>query len=165
MTTNQIANVALGKPRTKKLIQALAVVSQEVIDIELGSSSAYGRHLLEASMRSMPIVLMYPWFEVGVSFLGVLVEPGVCPFSDCGLDEVFGFSVGSRSIDACSDVPGIEGVALSFEAVGDKTGSVVGHDAAQLDVESSEVFGCLAQEKAGGNRLFIGHHDGEGDAG
>jgi hypothetical protein len=116
-------------------------------------------------MWSMPVVLMYPWHQVCVPMLGVLVEPCVGPFSDSGLDESFGFSVCARGIDAGADVSSIEGMALSFEAVGDKAGPVIGHDAAYSDVESREVSRRLTKEKAGGNRLFIRHHGYIGHAG
>ena len=46
--------------------QGLNVVSQQVVDID--SSSADGRHLIEASMWPMPVVLVDPGFEVAVSF-------------------------------------------------------------------------------------------------
>jgi hypothetical protein len=40
----------------------LAVVSQQVVVIDSGSAD--GRILVEASMWSMPVVLMRPWLQV-----------------------------------------------------------------------------------------------------
>ena len=44
----------------------LAVVSQEVVDIESGSAD--GWFLIEASMGSMPVVLVGPWLELAEPF-------------------------------------------------------------------------------------------------
>ena len=57
-------------------------------------------------MWAVPVVLVDPGSRYGCLFRGVLVEPGVGPFADGGLDEAFGFSVGARSVDAGADVFG-----------------------------------------------------------
>jgi hypothetical protein len=59
------------------LNEALAVVSQQVVDIESGSAD--GRILVKASMRAMPVALVDPRFKVIVALLGVLIEAGVGP--------------------------------------------------------------------------------------
>src|ERR1700685_638398 len=84
--------------------RALAVVSQEVVDIELGSCAGDGRHLVEASMRPVPVVLVDPRGEVVESVGGVLVEPSVGPFSNSGLDKSLRLTVSAGSVDACTDV-------------------------------------------------------------
>ncbi len=78
------------------------MVSQEVVDIESGAGD--GRRLSEASMRTVPVVLMDPRFELGVSVLRGLVEASIGPFSDGGLDEALSLAIGARSVDAGADV-------------------------------------------------------------
>jgi len=73
-------------------------------------------------MWSMPVVLVYPRFEAGISFCGVLVEPGVGPFSDGGLDEAFRLAVGSWGVDAGADVLDLKFPASIAEAVGVEKG-------------------------------------------
>lgn len=82
------------------------MVSQEVVDVEPGARD--GRHLSEASMRSVPVVLVDPRFEVRISVLGVLVEASVGPLTDGGLYESFGFFIGAWSVDACTDVADLQ---------------------------------------------------------
>ncbi len=49
-------------------------------------------------MRSMPVVGMQPGAKLVVALVGILVNASVGPFSECGLDEAFGFAVGTWSI-------------------------------------------------------------------
>src|ERR1700733_520765 len=93
--------------------QGLNVVSQEVVYIETGAGD--GRHLSEASMRSVPVVLVDPRFEVRASVLGVLVEASVGPLTDGGLDEPFSFAIGAGSVDAGTDVSDLQCFASSLE--------------------------------------------------
>src|SRR5580658_7253582 len=106
-------------------------------------------------MWSVAGVVVDPGSEAAISFLGVLIEPGVSPFPDSGLDESFGFSVGSWSVDLCALVFDSEPCAFGLEQVGDEARPVVGHDAAQGDFMSSEVFRCLAKKKTCRGGLFI----------
>jgi hypothetical protein len=69
------------------------VEAQEVVLIE--ASAADGRRQTEASMRSVPVVLVDPGSEVLFSFGGVLEGAGVGPFAQGGLDEAFGLTVGA----------------------------------------------------------------------
>jgi hypothetical protein len=64
---------------------SLAVVSQEVVNIKVGTGD--GRFLVEARRRAMAIVTEDPRFELCEAFGRVLVEPGVGLFADGGLDE------------------------------------------------------------------------------
>src|SRR5579862_5368082 len=143
--------------------RVLSVVSQEVVHIEAGTGD--GRFLVEAGVRAVPVVGVDPGFEMGEALGGILVEPGVGPFTDGGLDEAFGFAVGARSVDARANVFELKIAAGLSEEVGVKAGTVIGHDAANGDAQASEVSRGLAQECAGGNRLFVGQQGGESDAG
>jgi hypothetical protein len=71
----------------------LGVVSQEVVDIE--ACSADGWLLVEASMGTVPVVLVCPDGQPGSSVLRVLIDACVGPLVDRGLDEAFCFSVGA----------------------------------------------------------------------
>src|SRR5271168_1084558 len=113
-------------------------------------------------MGSVPVVLVDPWFEAAVSFCGVLIEAGIGPFPDGGLDEALGLAVGARGVDAGADVFESEVTAGIAEPIGIEAGAVVGHHWAELDVVAGEVGGGLAEEAAGGGCLFIRHH---GDVG
>src|SRR5487761_1309941 len=143
----------------------LDVVSQEVVDIGVGPGAADGRHLIEASMRSMPVVLVYPRGEMVESIFGVWVEPDVGPFADGGLDEALRLAVGAGSVDAGADMFDIEFPAGEGEAMGIEARAVIGHDAPHLDAEPGEVSHSLVQETCRGSGFFIRHHGGEGDAG
>src|SRR5580658_3680779 len=116
-------------------------------------------------MGAVPVVLVDPFWKGLVPFRGVLIEPCVGPFADGGLYESFCFSVCAWGIDSGADMSSIEGVALGFEQIGDKAGSVIGHDAAHPDVVADEVSRCLAKEKACRSGFFVGHHGHIGHAG
>jgi hypothetical protein len=116
-------------------------------------------------MRAMPIVLVDPRFQMIITLPRVLVEAGVGPFANGGLNKTFGFAVGPRGVDAGTDVSELKLEAGEFKAIGDKAGAVVGHDATQGDVKTSEVSGGLEEKAAGGNGLFIGHHGDLGETG
>ena len=116
-------------------------------------------------MRSMPVVLMDPGSQVAQAFGGVLVETGIGPLADGGLDEAFGFAIGARSVDASAGMAELE-IATGFgKAVGAEAWAVVGHDAADGDAEVGEVGHGLAEEAGRRVGLFIRHHGGKGDAG
>ena len=97
-------------------------------------------------MRSVPVVEVCPGGEMLAPVSGVLVEPGIGPFADGGLDEAFGLAIGSRSVDASTDMFEFEIAAGIAEAVGVEAGSVVGHEAARLDAEALEVGHSLTEE-------------------
>ena len=46
-------------------------------------------------MGAMPVVVMKPRRHLRVTLLGVLIGAGIDPFAEGGLDEAFGFAVGS----------------------------------------------------------------------
>lgn len=52
----------------------------------------------EAGMGPVPVVAMQPYGKLAASMVGVLVGAGVGPFSQRGLDEALGFSIGLRRV-------------------------------------------------------------------
>ena len=103
-----LSDVPSGLNWNLVLTQTLNVVSQEVIDIELESSAADGRQLVEASMRSVPVVLMNPGKQIAKAFGGVLVETGVSPLANGSLDKALGFAVGAWGVDASAGMSELE---------------------------------------------------------
>src|SRR5260221_9053101 len=137
--------------------QGLNVVSQEVVDIELRSGTADWRHLIEASMWPVPVVEMCPGIELFFSFCGVLVEPGIGPFTDSGLDKTFSFSIGAWGVDTGADMFEFEIAAGVAEAVGVEAWSVVGHHALYCDAQPCEVGHGLEQEAGRRDSLLVRH--------
>ena len=145
------------------LLEALDVVSQEVVNIQAGTG--HGRTLAQARMRSMPAVAVNPGCQLGEAFGRVLVEPGVGPFADGSLDEAFGFPVGPRGVDTRADRFDAQAPAVGGEAARTKAGSIIGHHTTNRDTQTSKVSHGLTQEAACGDSFFIRQHGGKGDAG
>jgi hypothetical protein len=99
-------------------------------------------------MRAVPVVLVGPWSEPCGSFRGVLVATRVGPFADSGLDEAFGFSVGTRGVDAGALVGDAEIATGVSEAMGVEARPVVGEHPPHRDAEPVEV-GCGLGQEAG----------------
>jgi hypothetical protein len=113
----------------------------------------------------MPVVEMSPRSQVGESFGRVLVQAGVGPFADGGLDEAFGLAVSARGVNASTNVFELQFVAGLREAVSIKARAVVGHDAAGGDAEASKISHGLAEELAGRSIGFVRQHSREHDTG
>ena len=97
---------------------------------------------------------------------GILIEAGVGPLADGGLDEAFGFAVGAWSVDAGANMFELEFAASGGEAIGVEAGTIVGHDAAHYDAKTGEVQATAWPKKlAGGRGGFIRQHGGESHAG
>jgi len=77
-----------------QLASGLNVVSQEVVNLQAGAR--HRRILAQTSMGSMPVVAVNPRGNLGQAFGGVLVDAGVSPFAEGGLDEAFGLAIGAR---------------------------------------------------------------------
>ena len=83
-----------GQLRDRVLRRAsLAVVPQQVVPIQ--AESADGGDGSETGVRSVPIVAVEPGCEVLGALGGGVVGVGIGPFSQRGLDEAFGLTVGS----------------------------------------------------------------------
>jgi len=57
--------------------------------------------------------------------------------------------------------PELKIAASVSEAMRVEARAIVGHNAADADVELGEVSDGLAKESTGGSRFFVGHHGGE----
>ena len=125
------------------------MVCQEVVDIESGTAD--GWFLIEASVGTMPVVLVDPGSEMAKAFGGVLIETGVSPLADSGLDETLRLAIGARSVDASTDVFEGKITAGLGEQEGAEARTIVGHDAAGANAEMGEVRHGLAEEGAGGS--------------
>ena len=97
----------------------------------------------------MPIVSVQPAGEVLAALFGAVVGACVGPFAQRGLDEAFGFAVGSRGIGPRSDVFHFELSAQFCEAFRAVAGAVVGHDAGEGDSECSEVVQGVDERATG----------------
>ena len=87
----------------------------------------------------MPIVSVQPTGEVLAALAGVVVGACVGPFAQRGLDEAFGFAVGSRGIGSGADMAQFQSSAQFCEVFRAVAGAVVGHDAGEGDSEGLEV--------------------------
>src|SRR6185312_8926816 len=74
----------------------LAVESQEVVPIEARASDRWS--MVEATMRTVPVVVVKPGQKMFLTVLRVSIQAGVGPFAQGGLNEAFGFAVGARGI-------------------------------------------------------------------
>ena len=97
----------------------------------------------------MPIVSVQPAGEVLAALSGAVVGACVGPFVQRGLDEAFGFAVGSRGIGSGSDMSEFQSSAQFCEAFRAVAGAVVGHDAGEGDAEGSEVAQGVEQGATG----------------
>ena len=104
----------------------------------------------------MPIVSVQPTGEVLAALAGVVVGASVGPFAQRGLDEAFGFAVGSRGIGSGADMAQFQSSAQFCEAFRPVAGAVVGHDAGEGDSEGSEVAQGVKQRATGAVRGFAG---------
>ena len=99
------------------------------------------------------------------SFRGVAVDAGIGPFSERGLDEALGLSVGAGRIGACAFRLDTEVLAGAAETMSLVAWTVVGQDAADADAKPS-VPGDGGVEEVGRRGLgLVRVHGGEGDAG
>ncbi len=96
---------------------------------------------------------------------GILIEAGIGPLADSGLNKAFGFAVGAWSVDAGANMFKLEFAASGGEAVGVEAGTIVGHDAAHYDAKTCEVQHRFPKKLAGGRGGFIRQHSGESHAG
>ena len=94
--------------------RALAVVCQEVVDIETGSAD--GWFLVEGGVRSRPVVLVNPRSQMAKAFGGVLVETGVGPLTYGSLDEALGLAIRLGRIWPSEDLAKAEAFASCSEA-------------------------------------------------
>jgi len=74
------------------------VESQEVVPVEARAADRWS--MVEATMRAVPVVVVKPGKKMLVTVLRILIQAGVGPFPQSGLNEAFGFAIGARGIGA-----------------------------------------------------------------
>jgi hypothetical protein len=111
--------------------------------------------VVECSMGSPEIVVV----EVTRQAIGSLdrgwVGAFVGPFAQQGLDEAFGFPVGSGTVRSGAQVTELEFLAGGFEPVRDVAGAVVGHDSLDGDAAILEPGNRTAEEGRRGGGSFV----------
>src|SRR6185437_301786 len=83
-------------PDRSTVCRWLAVESQEVVPIEARAADRWS--MVEATMRTVPVVVVKPGQKMFLTVLRVSIQAGVGPFAQGGLNEAFGFAVGARGI-------------------------------------------------------------------
>ena len=79
---------------------------------------------------------------------GILIEAGIGPLADSGLNKAFGFAVGAWSVDAGANMFKLEFAASGGEVMSIEARPVIGHDTAHRDAQAGEVSDGLMQEKS-----------------
>lgn len=115
-------------------------------------------------MGSMPIVAVQPVGKLGRSLVGMLIGERVGPLAQAGLDKSLGFAVGFGRVGLGSDVPETKSLAGPAEGEGFVAGTVVGHDALDLDAETCVVSDGRTEERCRAPLALIGHHLGKSNA-
>jgi hypothetical protein len=124
------------------------------------TDSLDGGLAIEGGMGSPSIVSIEVVREAIGSLDGGGIGASVGPLSKQGLDEAFGFSVGSRSIGLSAQVSELKGLANVSEAVRDVARAVIRHDG--LDPNALALEPGHAASKEGNRRggSLIGEHLG-----
>ena len=137
--------------------------SQEVVPIE--ARAADGRSMVETTMRTMPVVVMKPRGELIVALLGIEISARVDPFSESGLNEAFGFTVGARGIGTGEAVTQAQGEDGFAEGMGTIAVAVVGEQAANANTQAGVMRETGVEESDGGNGGAVGPDLAESQAG
>jgi len=116
-------------------------------------------------MRSVPVVHMQPGGKLLAAFVGVLINAGVSPFAQGGLDKAFGFAIGAGCVRPGKAMLQSELAADSGKVVGAVGGAIVGEQGFKVNAEAGVILQRLEQE--GFDRFFglVRVEGGEGDAG
>jgi hypothetical protein len=94
----------------------------------------------------------------------VLVNCGVGPLSQRGLDEAFGFAVGPWSIRLGEEVTDLKFTEVGGDVLGAVGATVVSHEAANPNAEGGEVIEGVVEEAANAVVGLVGKDLGKGDA-
>src|SRR5690606_18267231 len=95
------------------------------------------------------------------ALLGTLIAAGVCPLAQAGLDEAFGFAVGTWGIGPGPEMAQAQPANQATEASGAVADTVVGHDARNADAQAPVVTQRLQQSPAGAGATLIGMQGAE----
>jgi hypothetical protein len=120
------------------------VESQEVVPFKARAADRWS--MVEATMRSVPVVVVKPGKKLVVALLGVLIQAGIGPFAESGLDKSFGFTVGARGVGTGEVMAQAELNNGGVESVGAIAVTVVGEQATNGDAQSGVVSNRGAQE-------------------
>ena len=71
-------------------------------------------------MGAVPVVLVQPGIELGLAFGRVLIDAGVGPFAQRGLDEALGFAVGAWAVGSGAEVAKAEPATSRGEGARDR---------------------------------------------
>src|SRR6267142_6321076 len=112
----------------------LAVESQEVVPFKTRAADRWS--MVEATMRPVPVVVVQPGKKLVVALLGVLIETGIGPFAESGLDKSFGFTVGARGVRTGEVMAQAELNHRCVESMGAIAVTVVGEQATNGDAQS-----------------------------
>ncbi len=139
-------------------VQAHQVVEGEVEGLDGGS-------VMEAGVRPVPVVSVEPGGQLGGALFGALVGVCVGPFSENGLDEALGFSVGSGGEWTGVEVSDACLFASLVEEAGAVAAAIVGEEALHGDSEAMEEGEGVGEEGGGATGGFVGEDFGESEAG
>ena len=140
------APTALGccymSPQTCR--SGLTVESQEVVPIKTGAADR--RSMIETTMRAMPVVVVKPRLKLGISFNRVEVSASINPFSERGLNETFGLTVGAWSVGTSEAMASFKldnGVA---KGMGTITVTIIGEQATGGNAQAGIKRNCSAKK-------------------
>ncbi len=139
---------------------ALGVKAQQVVLMKTCSADWWQQ--TEASMRSVPVVLVYPRSEVLFSLCGVLVGAGICPFVECSFDEALCLAVGLGPVGPGAPTLDAECLELVAPGIGAITDAVIGDDGLGFDAVTLVEAERRVQEVQHGGALFIRVYGREG---
>ena len=127
--------------------------------------SADGRPGLETGVWPVPIVAVYPGRQMRGALGGGVVDVGIGPLAQGGLDEAFGLAVGAGREGARVSMAEASREAACVEGTGAVTPAVVGQHAADLDAEMLVVGERGGEKRGGAGGRLVGVDLGEGHAG
>ena len=137
--------------------------SQEVVPIEARAADRWSK--TKATMRTMPVVVVKPGDELGMTLLRVWTRAGISPFPESGLDKTFGFSVGARSVRTGEVMAQAEFNDGSAESAGAIAVTVVGEQAADGNAQGGVISDRSVQKGDSGSSREVGQDLDEGNAG
>jgi hypothetical protein len=113
------------------------VESQEVVAVQ--ARAADRRSMVETTMRPVPVVVVKPGLELVIAMLGSWINTGVSPFAQSGLDEAFGFAIGTRGIGASETMAQAESENGAAEGMGAIAVAIIGKQAADVNSQTGVV--------------------------
>lgn len=137
--------------------------SQEVVPIEARAADRWS--MVEATMRSVPVVVVKPGKKLVVALLGVLIKAGIGPFAKSSLDKAFGFTVGAWGVGTGEVMAQAEFNHSRVKSVRAIAVTVIGEQATNGDAQSGVVSNGGAQEGDSASGGEVGQDLSEGNTG